>query len=226
MTFTQRPLAAGETLGERFRALRTESHLELADLARLTGIAVKYLEAIEQSRYRDLPGLVYARQFVRRYAEVMETDVGMALSLFEQEYADVARTGLRGRPLLTPRASTEFPWWRRHIRFVVASALVLLVLTYLGVQAARLYLPPKLLVTQPDRDISTTADTIAVQGSTDPQASVTINDQDVQLTSGGTFNEQVDLHQGLNTLKISAIKKHSTARVVTRQVLVEEKTDQ
>ncbi len=193
----------------------------MADIGQQIHVAPKYIIAIEESRYRDLPGLVYARQFVRRYAEALATDVAMAMDIFDREYQVVTQAKPSGRPLLTPRAQTEFAWYRRHFRLIVAAFLILTVGTYIAIQAARNFLPPQLVVFDPTGDLSTTAMNIAVKGWTDPNATVTINDQDVQTSGDGKFNESIDLHLGLNTLKISAIKKHSSARIITRQVLVE-----
>ncbi|MBI5466844.1 MAG: helix-turn-helix domain-containing protein [Candidatus Kerfeldbacteria bacterium] len=221
MTFVQRPLPASNTLGERLRQLREESNISLDELGRLTQVAPKYLAAIEQGTYRDMPGQVYARQFVRRYAEVMQTDVDFALNLFDQEYRIVRGGGVGERPLLTPRVNAEWPWWRRHIRIIVAVVVIAVVVVYLGLQLLRLYTPPELTILVPARDITTTETTITVSGVTEVGAAVTINGQDIQVTNNGQFSEQVDLRVGLNTLQIRAIKKHSAARMVTRQVLVE-----
>ncbi len=221
MTFTRRPLAAGATLGDRLRSLRTDANLALEDVAKQIHVTPKYLVAIEESRYRDLPGLVYARQFIRRYADALQTDVDMAMGIFEQEYTVVTRTGPASRPLLTPRVSTEFHWIRRHARFLLAGLAVTVVVVYLGLQVVQNFVPPQLTVIAPTKDITTKELSFTIRGTTDSDATVTINDQDVQTTSKGIFTEQVDLHEGLNTLNISAIKKHSSARVVTRRILVE-----
>jgi cytoskeleton protein RodZ len=221
MTFTKRPLVDGATLGDRLRSLRADTEKTIEDIGREIHVTPKYLTAIEESRYRDLPGLVYARQFVRRYAEILETDVEAAIGIFEQEYAVVTKTGPASRPLLTPRVSTDFHWLRRYVKFILAGLLIAVVVAYLGIQAVNNYLPPRLEVKQPARDLSTSAMVIIVSGETDQNATVTINDQSVQTSGNGTFSEQVDLHAGLNTLNISAVKKHSSPRVVTRQVLVE-----
>ncbi len=220
MTFSKRPLVDGATLGDRLQTLRNESRLTIEDVASRLHISPKYLVAIESSRYRDLPGQVYAKQFVRRYAELLETDVAMAIGIFEQEYAVVTKTGPASRPLLTPRANTDFSWGRKYIRFIAAGIILVAVFAYIGLQVIQNFLPPQLLITQPSRDIATKQTTMTITGKTDPNATVTINDEAVQTTAG-SFTLTIDLHTGLNTLKISAIKKHSSARVVIRQVLVE-----
>lgn len=221
MTFTKRPLAAGATLGDRFRTLRTELRYSPEEIGKTISVAPKYITAIEESRYNDLPGLVYARQFVRRYAEMLETDVEKALEIFEQEYAVVEKTGTTDRPLLTARVNTEFPWYRKHFRLLLSVVVVVAVFTYIGVQAGKNFLPPQLDITRPAHDLSTKETQITISGITDPNAEVTINDQDVQSVVNGRFTLVIDLHNGLNTIKISAVKKHSSARVVTRQVVVE-----
>lgn len=222
MTFTKRPLAAGATLGERLRTLREDTGRSPEELGQRIHVAPKYLVAIEASRYNALPGLVYARQFVRRYAEALETDVEQAMAIFEQEYAVVAKVGSSKRPLLTPRVNTEFPWYRRHIRLLVSGLVVAAVALYLGFQAVRNFLPPVLTVTNPAADQSTKELRITVVGQTDPNATVTINDQDVPTQKSGQFTVEVDLHVGVNTLNIAAAKKHSSPRIVTRHILVEQ----
>ncbi len=221
MTFVKRPLPSSNTLGERLRQLRQEAGLSVNDLGRRIQVAPKYLMAIEEGRYRELPGLVYARQFVRRYAAGLQTDVDYALSLFDREYAIVRGGGLGERPLLTPRAKTDFPWWRRHLRLLAASIITLGLLAYLGIQVVRLYTPPPLTIIQPAGDVMTKDASITVSGFTVADARVTINGQDIAVTNNGQFSEQVDLRAGLNALRISAVKKHSGPRVVVRQVLVE-----
>lgn len=221
MTFVKRPLPSSNTLGERLRQLRREAGSSVNELGRQIQVAPKYLTAIEEGRYRELPGLVYARQFVRRYAASLQTDVDYALSLFDREYAIVRGGGLGERPLLTPRANTDFPWWRRHLRLLAASVITLGLLTYLGIQVVRLYTPPPLNIIQPAGDVTTKNNSITVGGLTVADARVTINGQDITVTNNGQFSDQVDLHAGLNTLRISAIKKHSRPQVVVRQVLVE-----
>lgn len=223
MTFVKKPLADGATLGDRLRVLREHTNVSVEDMARRISVASKYLIAIEESRYRDLPGQVYARQFVRKYAEALETDVERAIDLFTHEYAIVTNAKPSDRPLLTPRASTEFHWARRHARLIAAAIAIAMVMAYLGIQAVKNFLPPKLIVTEPAKEVSTTEYSIIVAGTTDQNATVTINDQSVQTSGDGTFREKIDLRLGLNTLNVSAIKKHSAARVVTRQVLVESK---
>jgi hypothetical protein len=54
---------------------------------------------------------------------------------------------------------------------------------------------------------------------------VTINGQHVLVDTDGRFSELVDLHPGLNVIKIVSIRKRSRPQTVYRQVLVQTDAD-
>jgi transcriptional regulator with XRE-family HTH domain len=67
-------------LGSTLREARTRQGLELSDVAEATRIRVKFLAALEGERFGQLPAEVYARAFLRTYAEFLglEGDVYVA----------------------------------------------------------------------------------------------------------------------------------------------------
>jgi cytoskeleton protein RodZ len=52
-------------LGSTLREARTRQGLELRDAAEATRIRVKFLAALEDERFGELPAEVYARAFLR-----------------------------------------------------------------------------------------------------------------------------------------------------------------
>lgn len=220
MVFQKRALMQTATLGERLRSVRQETGRSIDDLAKDTAIQAKYLTAIEDGEYRLLPGPVYAQNFVKTYATALGVDVAIVMELFEREYS-IITSGRVERRLPPTRVSTEHHWLRRHGRFVIAGAVVAIVLVYFGVQVVRLISPPLLVITQPATDISTTKLHLTIMGDTDPTATVTMNNQPVDIDEHGHFAVPIDLSIGLNTLTITAVKKRSHSTVVTRQILVE-----
>lgn len=220
MTFAKRPLVGPDTLGERLRQLRLEQRLELPEVAAQISVPEKYLTAIEEGRYQDLPGLVYAQNFVRKYAAYLSLPASAAIERLNEEY-QVVRGRRQEQPRLVPRANTEFPWYIRHSRFVMAAVVLAVVGSYLTWQAIHLLQPPLLEVIEPATDISTQATSLAVSGRTEPEATVRINNQQSEVDSDGTFVEAVDLQPGLNILKVTANRKYGRTAVVERRILVE-----
>lgn len=83
-------------VGDLLRASRIRHGQELSDVARALRIRIVYLQAIEDSRYEDLPGAVYALGFIRSYAEHLGLDGEQLVSRFKSD-----STGQSRKPILT-----------------------------------------------------------------------------------------------------------------------------
>lgn len=63
-----------ELLGEYLKRIRESRNLTLDAVASKTKISLSYLNAIEKSRFDDLPGDVFTKGFLRTYARFLSTD--------------------------------------------------------------------------------------------------------------------------------------------------------
>lgn len=61
-------------IGSILREARTRQGLELDDAERRTRIRAKYFAALEEERFDQLPGEVYAKAFLRTYADFLGLD--------------------------------------------------------------------------------------------------------------------------------------------------------
>jgi len=61
-------------LGSSLREARARRGLELAQVAAETRIRARYLQALEEERFELLPGSVYAKGFLRAYADYLGLD--------------------------------------------------------------------------------------------------------------------------------------------------------
>lgn len=61
-------------MGEALRHARVERGLSLADVEEATKIRQRYLVALEENRWQELPGDVYGRGFLRIYARYLGVD--------------------------------------------------------------------------------------------------------------------------------------------------------
>ncbi|MGD0940833.1 MAG: helix-turn-helix transcriptional regulator [Terracidiphilus sp.] len=62
--------------GEDLRMERLSRGIALADITAVTKISCQYLEALEQERFRALPGGILSKGIVRGYASVVGLDQG------------------------------------------------------------------------------------------------------------------------------------------------------
>ncbi|MDB5084069.1 MAG: hypothetical protein JWN30_955 [Bacilli bacterium] len=63
-----------DQLGNVLRMAREKQGLSLSDIQQLTKIRTRYLEAIEEGDMSSLPGIVYAKGFIKSYAEQVGLD--------------------------------------------------------------------------------------------------------------------------------------------------------
>ncbi len=81
------PQPQGHSLGEMLRAARESGGLDLSEVSRSTSVRRDYLEALEESRFADLPEPVYVRNFVRLFAQAVGLDQRVALEMYSAEVA-------------------------------------------------------------------------------------------------------------------------------------------
>lgn len=76
---------ANQSIGAALREARTAKGLTLEDLQQATKIQKRYLIAIEDERFSDLPGDFYVRAFIKQYAEMVGLDGQELLEQYNDE---------------------------------------------------------------------------------------------------------------------------------------------
>lgn len=79
------------SIGETLRRERLRRGWNLDQVAAETKISLHLLEAIELDRFDHLPGGVFARNFVRQYAQMLQLDEEEILSAFRQQFEEPAQ---------------------------------------------------------------------------------------------------------------------------------------
>jgi cytoskeletal protein RodZ len=67
-------------IGSVLKEERLRQNLNREEISRLTCIAPRFIEAIEQDDFSRLPAIVFARSFVRQYSQVLGLDPGPLLA--------------------------------------------------------------------------------------------------------------------------------------------------
>ncbi len=80
------PEAVGEeTVGEILLAAREKSQMTLEAVSQQTRIPVSTLRYLETDNFEAIPARVYAKGFLRTYAEVLGLDTGRLLNRYEMQ---------------------------------------------------------------------------------------------------------------------------------------------
>jgi cytoskeletal protein RodZ len=212
----------GPSLPERLYAARERKGVDLYRAERDTKIRARYLGALERGDYKELPGAVYTKGFLRNYALYLGLDPEEVLLQWRRERGDVKEAApaiVVPKPIAAPRQGLTFS--PSIVVFALLTVVVLAFAAYLGVQVLRFAKPPTIAVSQPAAaviDVEETTTTYLLQGTTLPGATVSIatpgrDPYQVTATSDGDWSSQVDLRRGRNQFDVSAVDpdtgKHS-----------------
>jgi cytoskeletal protein RodZ len=222
--------AEGHKLGEVLRAAREERGVDLARVERDTKIRSRYLSALERGAYRELPGAVYTKGFLRNYGAYLGLDTEYLVDLYRLE--SVAATSERPTVPAPPRPIAT----RRRGAFVITPGAVLAALLTVGVGLFIVYLvsefvtfagTPDLRVTEPLGDVSGwDGDAYTFAGETEPNARVTAETAtrktEVTADADGSFEVVVTLRPGSNVVTLTANDPLTgrDSEAVTRTILV------
>ncbi len=221
----------GPNLPERLLTARERKGVDLYRAERDTKIRARYLAALERGDYKELPGAVYTKGFLRNYALYLGLDPDDVLLQWRRERPDGRETEpviVVPRPIVAPRKGLTF-----SPAVVVAAIMTVAIVAFAGyviMQLARFVEPPTIVVTEPRTaviDVDESASSYTLRGESIAGATITINapgwDQPYRVTADadGRWSAEVELRRGENQFEINATDPE-TQKVSeqTRQVII------
>lgn len=227
------------TLGEKLKKLRSERRISLNEVSRATKIQVKYLEYLENGAYEKLPADVYVKGFLRNYSEFLGVDEKMLIKHYDQERG-IQKNLEKNRNLSVnlPRWNLGGADWRKKnsppgqkkisvSAFVITPRIITISLIILLVFGGFFYLyreigafasTPRLAILSPDQNYSTSGNSVTVEGVTDADARIFINDQPVLVNEDGKFRENLTVQSGANTIIVRAVNRFNKETAETLNI--------
>lgn len=210
------------TLGEKIRKLRSEYRMSFIEVSRATKIPIKYLEYLERAEYEKLPADVYVRGYLRSYAKHLGLPEEALTKLYEKEQHIDKNLG-RERVVfgINPRAPLQGVGFIITSKELVISGVILVLLiigAYLYREFQSFASDPYLVVNQPISGAVVTNTKLTLSGKADARAVVMVNDALVHVTGDGSFQEELVLHSGQNTIVVSAKNRFDKEKSITLSV--------
>jgi cytoskeletal protein RodZ len=204
-------------VGETLQAARERKGVDLYRAERDTKIRLRYLSALEDGDYAELPAPVYTKGFLRNYAIYLGLEPDDILDRWRDEM-EQQRTATRVAVIPPPMPIVEPGGRRLHLTptMIVAGLVglvVLLFVGYIGIQLLRFAaVTPLSLSNPPDVIWQTTDASITLAGTSSPGARIHIvgpGDQlyDPLANAAGAWQQDVTLADGANNFTITAIDR-------------------
>src|SRR5450759_1776191 len=218
------------TVGDRLRDAREAKGVDLFRVERDTKIRSKFLAALEDGDFADLPGDVYARGFLRNYASYLGLDADEVEEEWRREAG--ATTPVREPAFVGPRPLTMrrgIVFQRSHLAIVGVVIIVAVVGIYFGYQVTRFLSYPTVGVTSPDTariTLPSGTDGYPLTGTSTPGATIQISwDNQAAKTTiadeSGHWSYIAILHPGANQFDITAENLDTSHASKTQKIVID-----
>ncbi|TSC96222.1 MAG: hypothetical protein Athens101410_152 [Parcubacteria group bacterium Athens1014_10] len=210
--FLTRKIVTIETLGEKLRKVREGKNLNLEEIAKKINIQNKYLEALENGNYNVIPGEIYVKNFIGAYAKFLGLNHDLLIELYKKERFPLQKNkdfSFSGKKIVVSQIFKK----------ILQITAILFILFYLALGIKKNIFSPSLTIISPIDNLITENNSVKIIGQTEEEAIIKINDNPVNSSFKGKFEETLELKPGLNIIKISAVKKHSQEKIIIRKIM-------
>ncbi|PIU07947.1 MAG: hypothetical protein COZ85_03770 [Candidatus Moranbacteria bacterium CG_4_8_14_3_um_filter_34_16] len=210
------------TLGEKLAKIRKDKRLSLNEVSRLTGVQTKYLEFLEWGEFEKLPADVYVKGFLRSYADSFQLDEESLLKLYEKEKG-IKKNLKTKKPSkkIKPLEISSFVLTPAKVSVLAIVGLVLLGIFFLYREVGNFAESPRLIILTPQDNNATKNNVISVEGITDKDATVFLNNQAILVNDEGKFKENLTLREGVNYINIKSVSKFEKTAEKTISIFFE-----
>lgn len=200
------------TLGEKLRKLRSDKRILLNEASRITRIPIGHLENLEAGAYDKMPADVYVKGFLRSYAEFLGVDDRILIKLYEKEKG-IKKNIEREREPKKEKLKMEtinissFVFTPKKIALAIFAIFVVSGMTFLYREIGSFSSTPRLVISSPQANAEVEGNSLAVEGVTDKDARLFINDQPILVNDDGKFKELITIQPGVNVVNIKSVNK-------------------
>ncbi|MBI5731773.1 MAG: helix-turn-helix domain-containing protein [Candidatus Magasanikbacteria bacterium] len=219
VSFTSKKLNKKKSAADFLKEARQKKGASISTMAKNLAISPKFVEALEEGRFQSLPGEIYTKNFIKRYARCLGCDSALLL----KKYAEEKKQGEKSVIHFTPICRlTNLSGILRRLAGALTMAGLLI---YLSLEVGGIFKTPLLIVESPEEGLTVEESSLIVKGKTLPETSVLINGTETLSNQDGLFSETINLVAGANTILVTANKKHGRSASLLRHVVLKEKNE-
>lgn len=209
-----------KSVGDTLKKSREKQEMNIHQIAYDLGIPHQYITCIEQNEFQVLPGSVYVAHYVERYARYLGLNASLLVKKIQTLTKETQHTVPKFRV-----TRTNFWVGPRILKYIGMGAVVLSCFGYIIFLGVQTVMPPILEISSPSDNVTSHERSMIVQGRTTIDAQLSINGQPISKQEDGTFQQEIQLTEGVNSLRISAIKKYSREQTIYRTIRYDDAND-
>lgn len=201
-------------IGQKLQETRKAKGLTVKQLEKETKIKADFIKAIEMNDWEKLPEYPVLQGFIKNIAATLRLDVNQTIALLRRDYPPKK---LKVNP--TPDIKNKFYWGPRSTFLTALIVIAVLVLSYLGLQYYQFTQPPTLNVIRPEQGQEVFDIDLLVEGRTDPEATLIINNQPTLVSEDGSFSTKINISSQTSEVVVEATTRSDKKTVVVREII-------
>lgn len=208
------------TVGQILKEEREKKFYTLDEIEKITKIRKELLQALEAGQYQKLPPQTFVQGFIKNYGKFLNLNTEKLLAVFRREFSEHKNPPRILDSLQNPIDDKRFRLTPTRVLVSVIFTLVIIFFVYLWFQYRFLVGSPFLEVNHPVDQFSADSAEITVSGRTDPEAMVSINNQEIAVDSAGRFSQTIKLSDNVSTVLVTSTSKSGKQTEVQRTVFL------
>lgn len=208
-----------KTIGNLIKEARLQKDFTKEKLGEVTHIRTSFITAIEKGDWKSLPEFGITLGFIKSITHFLDVDERHAVSVFRRDYPPklIPTTKVNKEKEINRRFT-----WGPKMTFLTGIIIVLMIiLGYLGFQYKKFNSPPDLIVNAPVENQVVRSRDLEVKGKTDPDATVTINNQEVVVGNDGNFIADIIISNNTVQIIIKAESRSGKSTQIERKIKVQ-----
>lgn len=205
------------TVGQILKDTREDKFYTIEEVEKATKIRKELLIALENDDYTLLPPSTFIQGFIKNYAKFLGLDGEKILAVFRREFPEKKHKPYVMDAFSKPVDKNKVRVTPGKILGFCVTLVILIFFAYLWLQYRSFAGSPPLTVSSPKDQMTTDNPIVTIEGKTDPEVKVLINNQEIPVSAEGNFKEEINLSAPVNKIDISAVSKFG-------QKISEEKT--
>jgi cytoskeletal protein RodZ len=207
------------TPGQILQNRRKELKKTLFVVSQETRIQERFLKYIEADDYSKFDSGVFVNGFIKIYADYLGLDVERMLALYRRASNQALKkvtSRKKGRKLDLRKLVTPI-----NTAIVLVAAAVIAGAFYLNMQFGKFQRAPELEIASPNTEETVETDSVSVLGVADTNSEVFLNGEQIDINADGSFEHEVALKEGVNTISIEAVNPNNSDQKTTRSLEIE-----
>lgn len=203
--FVTKKISRQKSLGAILKAARAKADASIEQAEIGTKVRARYLAALEEGQFDELPAEAYNVGFVRSYAQFLKLDPDKIVQLYREERSR-GRVGANHHNVLAPKKMGDWKFLVTPKIIGIATSFLLFggVVSYIVIQVNNFAKPPILQISNVPSEFTSDQDLIQLQGRTSVGSNVLMNAESIYVKADGSFAQDIQLSPGVNEILVLA----------------------